>query len=559
MIRTLLRIPIKKLKRLIFYGRNTAHNLLAFSHPKSSSTSSQSILFAFPEADPYQFNDYCRDLLLSLAHVSEVHLLRLPHIATYQNLTEAACASLVNNFDSMQAFLVSEYRSISIATYPGMISHSITEVIETDELHELFDAVTSLSAEELKNFQFLDLPIGSYLATDLSLSRKRDDIETESDLIFSQLSLYFSLTACSALQTLLSRVSFHRLAMNNSYSFNYALKALASSFGVPVVYFWSRTADPGQIAIYTNSKADILLRRGLSASPASFQSTSTIIEFCLNYLTTKLIRRNSTQMYSPQGNQSLRHQLLPPEINYITYFTSSPDELRSSDSIFSLEPIYFKENRTLFLSEHDVIRHLAEFCGQRRLTLVVRLHPRLGREARTGFKHESSSLSGFLAVRREFQGRNDVIFIDPETPICSYSLGRHSLANIFWWSTIGIELAMLGAPCLPAIADRYPGIGIRFQCFCERMPKTIEAWDYCLDEILRKPEADSNFMWQACSDFYYSVAYGFIDVRNIEPLRLLTLFLAGTSLGEPKPIPYISSSTMDLKEAMTMIFDQLEH
>lgn len=555
-----LKVPIKKLRRLIFYCQNLAQNLLiTLPRTKYISTKSQSILFALPEADPYQFNDYYRDLLHSLADVSEVHLLRLPHIAAYQNLSDATCASLSNDFALIQAFLNSEYRSILIASYPGIVSHSITEVIETNELRALFDAVISLSAEELVHFQSFDFPIGSLISTDLSLSRKRDSIETESDLIFSRLSLYFCLTACTAFQSLQKRISFQQLAMNNSYSFNYALKALASSLKVPVVYFWSRTGDPGRIAIYTNSKADVLLRRALSASPASFESASTIIEFCLHYLTKKLVRRNSTQMYSPQGKQSLRLQLLPPEINYITYFTSSPDELRSSDSIFSLEPIYFKGSETLFLHEQDVIRHLAEFCGQRRLTLVVRLHPRLGREARTGFNHESSSLASFVALHREFESRRDVIFIDPETAICSYSLGRYSLANVFWWSTIGIELAMLGAPCLPAVADRYPGVGIRYHCFAERMPKTIEAWDHCLDEILRKPEADSNFMWQACSDFYYSVAYGFIHVRDIEPLRLLTFFLAGTSLGEPTPTPQLSSSTIDLKEVMTTIFDQLEH
>ena len=525
--------------------------------PKSLRTPPR-ILFALPESDPYIFNLFWGRLFTSLSETASVDILHLPHISSGQNISDSQCELLASDCDAIVAFIKKEFETIVVSSRPGITLYSVYCLLDHHLLASLHRDIFSMSGPQLLAYQWRDLRLGEYLPTDLSLCRKSDSISTPQDLNFARLTLFFAITACIAFLRLYGTNSYARLAFNNSYTFNLALKALADSLNVKVVNFWSRSSDPGFIAIYSNLKTDIFLRRALSASPASFASTTVAIDFCTRYLRQKLVKRSSSQMYSPRGDKSLRLKILPPHTRYITYFTSSPDELRSSTSIFALEPLYLKNSVTLFESECDVIRHLAGFCATEGLVLVVRLHPRLGREQRSGFLHQSSALQVFTSLQQELSHLSHVVFIQPETPVCSYSLGLDSLVNVFWWSTIGIELAMLGATCMPAIADQAPGLGIRYHCFASRLPKSISAWDSCLADLLAKPRFDYSFVLQACCDFYFSIGFGFVNIKTIESDQLLAMIMLGTSIQEPEPAAWDPPSSAAIQHSMNELLAGLE-
>ena len=164
----------------------------------------------------------------------------------------------------------------------------------------------------------------------------------------------------------------------------------------------------------------------------------------------------------------------------------------------------------------------------------------------------------FTALQCELANLRHLLFIEPEAQICSYSLGRDSLANVFWWSTIGIELAMLGATCMPALADQSPGLGIRYHCFADRLPMSTAAWDACLLELIARPSFDHSFVLQACYDFYFSIGYGFIDLSSIDSVQLLAMFLLGTSIQEPQPSLWNPPSPTVLQESLSRLLAGLE-
>jgi hypothetical protein len=557
---------VQRINKISYYFYNQlliafiplSNRILSFRNPVSRTSRFPAICFAFPESDPYVFDLFWRRLLTTLNRVAEIHILRLPHITMGQNISDQKCQELVSSFACMYSFLEKQFNDMSPSSFPGISIYSLFDLYSKEALFRLHHDISLCSSEELFNYQWKNLPLGSFLSTDLSLSRKRDSIESIADLHFCRLTLFFSVSACIAFEKLNDHYSFSRLAINNCYTFNLAFRSYASCLSLPVVNILSRSNDPGYVAIYTNSKSDIFLRRALASSPASFASPSTTVDFCFRYLRTKLIKRKSSQIYSPRGDKALRLSLVPFGSRYITYFTSSPDELRNSDSISSLEPLFLKTRRSLFADEFEVIRYLSRFCTQHQLNLVVRIHPRLGLEARSGYRFESPSLVSFIALEQELAPRANITFIHPDSPICSYSLGRYSLANVFWWSSIGIELAMLGAPCMPALADQDPGLGIRYHCFADRLPASLPDWEQCLDDLVSAPRFDHALMLQACSDFYFSIGYGFIDVHSIDPNELLAAFVRGTSIKEPQPFPWEPPTPPSLQKAINRLFDSLE-
>ena len=515
------------------------------------------ILFAFPESDSYIFDLFWGRLLSMLSDTAHIDILRLPHISSGHNLSDLQCELIVSDYDAMHSFIRNEFEAMAISSCPGITLHSIHNLLDQDLLARLHRDISSMSAPLLLGYRWRDVNLGSFLSTDLSLCRKSDTVDSPQDLNFLRLTLYFAITACIAFLRLHAIHPYNRIALNNRYTFNLSLKSLADSLNVRVVNFWSRSNDPGHVGIYTNLKSDIFLRRALSASPASFASIAVALDFCLRYLRQKLVKRNSSQIYSPRGDKGLRLKILPPHTRYIAYFTSSPDELRSSDSILSLEPLFLKDSVSLFETECDVIRHLAGFCANEGLVFVIRLHPRLGREERSDFRHESSALEVFASLQLELAHLSHVLFIQPESPICSYCLGRDSLANVFWWSTIGIELAMLGAPCMPALADHPSGLGIRYHCFADQFPRTIDAWDTHLSMLIAKPFDDRSFALQACLDFYFSIGFGFVDLSRVEPSHLLAFFLLGSSIQEPRATAWNRRDESDVFVGLDQLFECL--
>ena len=117
---------------------------------------------------------------------------------------------------------------------------------------------------------------------------------------------------------------------------------------------------------------------------------------------------------------------------------------------------------------------------------------------------------------------------------------------------------MLGATCMPALADQSPGLGIRYHCFADRLPMSTAAWDACLLELIARPSFDHSFVLQACYDFYFSIGYGFIDLSSIDSVQLLAMFLLGTSIQEPQSSLWNPPSPTVLQESLSRLSAGLE-
>ena len=129
------------------------------------------------------------------------------------------------------------------------------------------------------------------------------------------------------------------------------------------------------------------------------------------------------------------------------YFSNSPDELKSIDHSIresGTTNLYCTRESGAAQSEEEAIKLLARLAVKCNAELVVRLHPRLGRDQRV--KKESSALQGLLNACREAHGpeHGPVNIVMPEDKINSYILGILADKVICFRGTMPLELSLLG-------------------------------------------------------------------------------------------------------------------
>jgi hypothetical protein len=117
--------------------------------------------------------------------------------------------------------------------------------------------------------------------------------------------------------------------------------------------------------------------------------------------------------------------------NYFVYFTSSEYELSISHGVSAKEQ---KKLGSSFLDQIQAINSIIENLNDKDI-LVIRLHPRD---------------PGFPGTVEEYwqqlYGKKNVVMINHDSNVDSYSLGMASKGVLVWDSTIGFELATMGAP-----------------------------------------------------------------------------------------------------------------
>ena len=79
-----------------------------------------------------------------------------------------------------------------------------------------------------------------------------------------------------------------------------------------------------------------------------------------------------------------------------------------------------------------------------------------------------------------------------------------------------------------------------------------------MTKLISSTRFDPEFVLQACTDFYFSIGYGFMDLRSVDPIELLSSLIHGTSIREPQPFAWDPPSSSVLRDKMNQLFDDLE-
>ena len=228
------------------------------------------------------------------------------------------------------------------------------------------------------------------------------------------------------------------------YSPDLVLRAFLRRNRVNTVSFDMDVYDRKYVRVMSSRGEDWLHRRKLNALGIAPADTTTVYKFCAEYIE-KHILGTSAMNYSPmstsmESKDRLREWIISCPI---VYYSSSPDEMISLQQQ-AVDAGLSNDFKGGMATEEDGIQHAFDTAHILNRRLLIRLHPRLGKEARScAVSDRRNSLVGFCEdLKKNNEGKVTVIY--PEDKVNSYELAFNACLSLSLRSTIILDLRMLG-------------------------------------------------------------------------------------------------------------------
>jgi hypothetical protein len=362
--------------------------------------------------------------------------------------------------------------------------------LATVEMAARIDQALASAPRDLLQFEFEGLRFGALSVMDLVLALKISDFSelSESDRRVWLQYLRSCLLSYLIVDRLCGEMGVARIVHVNDYSLLLGARTAARKHGVPcygMAFPGHRNVDLRRYLILSNvwkpSAFKLLAAwpacRDLALDPSRVREVADDLFVRL--------RGVGSHLYSPAKTvheTDVRVRLgLPTDRKLIVAYTSSVDELIASRMGVDALGIVLPDRPQPFCDQIEWLTALVNYVERSHdLALVVRIHPREGVT-----KRESVASQHLTRLREAFGGTYaNCRFIWPTDPVSSYDLGEAADVVLTSWSTIGLEMARLGAPVL--VAFNGAGAAIPLDDFCE-WGATPEEYFARLRELFDRP------------------------------------------------------------------------
>lgn len=251
-----------------------------------------------------------------------------------------------------------------------------------------------------------------------------------------------------------------------------------------------------------------------------FAEPAVMFEYAKEYIKNKLIRRSSTQAFSPKSDDGKAYlnarEYASSYEKTICYFTSSPDEQLHDNFSYPNDALLGSEitrGFDLYACEAEFLADVLEYASRFGLGVIIRIHPRMNPEGKQVFP------SGLLEIHEAVSRypENRFFVLEPQTAVSSYTLALLGRVNLFFWSTIGIELMMLGFVAMsPNARNSYTYYGYPFMHGDH--PRVREAFFARLSECIDNPVGEFDGLYWAVRGFFIEhAASHFLLRQRYEP------------------------------------------
>jgi hypothetical protein len=376
----------------------------------------------------------------------------------------------------------------------------------TPAMRETIDRAMADAATDMQNFKFDGISFGRLSLMDVVLGRKISDFSEMTagdrdgwrDYLRSCLLSYLLVDRCRR------DFGISRVVHVNDYSLLLGARAAARKHGLPcycLAFPGHRNVDLSRYLTLSNVYKPIAYQllsywpscRDLSLPPA-------VVREVADDLLTRL-RGAGSFIYSPAKTAEqtdVRTRLgLSTERRLVVAYTSSLDEMLASEMVMNATDTIIPDRPQPFRDQVDwltqLTRHIADSAD---LQLVVRVHPREGANKRESVvsQHLAKLKAAFSAPPPHCR------FVWPQDHVSSYDLAEAADIVLTSWSTIGLELARLGAPVLVAFNGAISAIAE--DDFLEWAPTPATYFDK-LRELLERPVTAAQiaraFRWYSLS------------------------------------------------------------
>ncbi len=376
----------------------------------------------------------------------------------------------------------------------------------TPAMRQQIDRAMADAPQDLTTFEFDGIPFGRLSLMDVVLGRKISDFAemTESDRGGWRDYLRSCLLSYLLVGRSCQEFGISRVVHVNDYSLLLGARAAARKNGVPcycLAFPGHRNVDLSRYLTLSNVYKPIAYQllaswpdcRELSLEP-------TVVREVADDLIVRL-RGAGSFIYSPGKtveHTDLRSRLgLSTKRRLIVAYTSSLDEMLASEMVMNATDTAIPDRPLPFRDQIEWLTALVRYVSASDdLQLVVRVHPREGAN-----KRESVVSQHLAKLKRAFSAPPPHCrFVWPQEPVSSYDLGEAADLVLTSWSTIGLEMARLGAPVLVAFNGSISAIPM--DDFLEWAP-TPDTYFEKLRELLDRPvslaQIGRAFRWYSLS------------------------------------------------------------
>jgi hypothetical protein len=379
--------------------------------------------------------------------------------------------------------------SLSMLSAYGLDAVDLRPLV-TPEMEAQIDSALSQAPRNLLQFEFEGLRFGALSVMDLVLALKVSDF---SELVESDRRVWLQyLRSCLLSYLIVDRAcrefGVARIVHCNDYSLLLGARTAARKHGIPcygLAFPGHRNVDLRRYMILPNvwRASGFKLRavwpacRNLALDPPRVRE---VAEDLLVRL-----RGVGSHLYSPgktvQETDVRQRFGLADGRRLLVAYTSSLDELIASRMGTEALGIDIPDRTQPFKDQIEWLQALVDYVEESGdLALIVRIHPREGAN-----KRETVVSQHLSRLRAAFGGTYaHCRFVWPADPVSSYDLGEAADLVLTSWSTIGLEMARLGAPVL--VAFNGAGAPIPQDDFCEWAP-TPAAYFLILRALLDRP------------------------------------------------------------------------
>jgi len=385
----------------------------------------------------------------------------------------------LSSFPSARELECSYFQKLhSCARHFGSVK-CVLDYINSEEYDYIFQQILNLPLDLLLLHTVESVPIGQVSLHDLSLVHHLNSpLDTEDPTIhlFYRLTVFISHLGIAALKNYLSASSGFlassstRCIIPDHYSpYLSSENYLSVNHGISSMALTADHVFDNHLKIL---RPNWFLEQKLSTyrlqqCGAEYASPPHMFEYTREYVNRKILCGQSNQMFSPTRSSSdtIVSKLKEYSRRFsstIVYYTSSPDEQLNNDFVYPFSQLQsgaISKGIVLYEREEDYLRDVIKFCVLKNIGLIIRIHPRMSPHSDcvipSGLAEIKSALSEDL--------NNHCFVVNPGDQISSYWLASLGNLNLFYWSTIGIELMLLGFSSLaPNAVNSYTYYGYPF-------------------------------------------------------------------------------------------------
>jgi hypothetical protein len=351
--------------------------------------------------------------------------------------------------------------SIEMLDQYGLESFDLRKFLTRDVASKYQQALRDLP-DDLRQFEYESIPFGKLAMLDLVLATKVSNFEKVSEEVRLAWLKYIksSLLSYLLIDQVCRKFSISRIVHHNDYSIMLGPHMAARKHGIPS--FTVAFAAHNGVDLRRYTLVDDIIWAKFDEQEQAWPawrdlhlSTAQIKDVADDLLAR--FGAKSAHTYSPAktfDEDDIRSRLgLAKDKKLLVAYTSSLDEILAGRMVKSAVGTKTEDRSQPFEDQIEWLHALCDFVGKRDdMQLVVRIHPR---EAAN--KRDPVNSMHLARLKEAFQqSLPNSLFVWPEETISSYDLGEAADLVLTSWSTIGLEMARLGAPVLTSTNGLIP-------------------------------------------------------------------------------------------------------